>query len=641
MWHVETDMFALAVFLIMYSKERGARKIRKERQNKGMAQRDVQSDSFYFVLVFSIISVLIDIISSSAMNAASSCSWWIYQCSMTIYVVSMPLLAAIWVGYAYVVIHQDYPLKKILKETTVMLIPYLFYALFALSNPVTGLFFELSPQMEYKRGVLFMPVGVGSIMFYSLIGLVLVFFYWKKINPRYNAILLVTFFAITAAFTWVQLAHPGWLIINASYAVIYVWCDFAIEDQRRRHLYQEIRNKNEELEVVAEKAEAAATAKSEFLSRMSHDIRTPMNAIIGLNHLAQKEADLQVVRDYLNKMDTSSKFLLGLINDILDLSKIENGEMTLHETPYTREEFMDSIQTVIKPLIDKKQIHFIFEVDWETECILVDKLRFNQIFFNLLSNAVKFTAEGGTIAFITERIEKEKPGADGKVGLRILVRDNGIGMSEEFQKRMYDPFVQERTKFGDDVGGTGLGLPIVKSLVEAMGGTIEVRSVPDKGTEFKIELYVEAAETPVKEEKSRSKDTLRGVHILLVEDNELNVYVAKTILEQLSAIVAVARNGQDAVSRFATTPEYFFDVILMDVHMPVMNGLEATKAIRALDRADAATVPIIAMTADAFDKEKEEILNAGMDCHLPKPIDPPLLRQTILEFQKNTVVKCR
>lgn len=510
------------------------------------------------------------------------------------------------------------------------MIPYGIYALVALSNPFTGLFFTLSENIEYERGVLFMPVGVGSIMLYSGIGLFLVLFCWRKITPRFNAPLLTAFFGITAVFIWVQLANPGWLIIDASYAVIYVWCDISVEDQRRKELYKSISEKNDELKRIAEKAEQAAQAKTEFLSRMSHDIRTPMNAIIGLTHLAKKEDDLQVVREHLDKIDVSSKFLLGLINDILDMSKIENGDMTLNEAPFTCEEFTDSILTVIKPLIDNRNINFVFKMGGGTGCIMADRLRFSQIFFNLLSNAAKFTPPGGTIEFISERIEPKETDDPQKIGLRFYVRDTGVGMSEEFLKYMYDPFTQERSGLGDKSRGTGLGLPIVKSLVDAMGGTISVKSQLGRGSEFKIELYVAQAEASAKEQTSAdSEQDLNGAHILLVEDNDINAYVAKTILEQFSCVVDSAGDGQQAVTKFECSPEGYYDVILMDVHMPVMDGIEATKQIRAMSRGDAKTVPIIAMTADAFDKEKAKTLDAGMNFHLPKPIDPDMLYQTL------------
>ena len=259
MWHVETDVFALAVFLIMLIKEAGLRRERKKKQKSGFIKRDIQSDAFYFVLIFSIVSDVIDIASSTAMNYATN--WWLYQILMTIYVVSMPLLAVVWVGYTYILIHQEYSLDRQLKGISVMLIPYAIYTLAALSNPFTGLFFKLSETIEYERGILFMPVGVGSIMLYSAVGLFLVIFNWKKIKVRYNAILIMSFFVITAWFTCIQLIHHGWLIINASYAVIYIWCDITVEEQRRRELYQELQRKNEELEIVAKKSRVGSRCK--------------------------------------------------------------------------------------------------------------------------------------------------------------------------------------------------------------------------------------------------------------------------------------------------------------------------------------------------------------------------------------------
>lgn len=610
MWHVETDYFALAVFVIMLIKEHSQRK----------EHNDVQDNAFYFVLVVSIVNVIIDIFSSLAMNREMH--WWPYQILMTIYVASMPLLALIWTCYAYVLIHKEYTVKRLNRDLQVVLVPYMLYVLVALSNPFTELFFRLSPQMEYSRGPLFMSVGVGSIMVYSAVGLFLVIYNYKKITPKTNVLLLIAFFLVTACFIWIQLANPGWLVINASYAVIYVWCDITVEEQRRKELYSEINHKNEELETVAKKAESAAQAKSEFLSRMSHDIRTPMNAIIGLTHLAQEEGDIQVVHEYLHNIETSSDFLLGLINDILDMSKIENGELKLKEDVYRKEEFVNSINTVIKPLMDKRDINFVFEMGAHVDCIRVDRLRYNQIFFNLLSNAAKFTPKGGIVEFLSESI----PPKGDKVGIRFHVRDNGIGMSPEFLPHMYDPFSQERSDMGDKVKGTGLGLPIVKSLVDIMGGTISVKSELGKGTEFIVDLYVPLAEP---EEEELAADTIGGnlmnARILLVEDNEINIYVAQLILEKAGCVVEIAKNGKEAIDVFEASEENHFDAVLMDVRMPIMNGIAATQAIRALERPDAATVPIIAMTADAFEEEKKKTLEAGMNYHLSKPINPKML----------------
>ena len=619
MWHVETDYFALAIFVMMLLKERSQRRKRS----------DTQSNAFYLVLIVSILNVIIDIVSSLEMNLALH--WWPYQITMTIYTASMPLLAAIWVCYAYVLIHKDYTIKHLNRDMIAILAFYGVYALLALSNPFTELFFHLSKDMKYTRGVLLIPLGVGSIMAYSAFGLILVLVNFKKILPRSNAFLLMIFFFVTACSIWIQLANPGWLVINASYAVIYVWCDITVEEQRRQVLYNEINRKNQELENVAQKAESAAHAKSEFLSRMSHDIRTPMNAIIGLTHLAQEEEDLQVVREYLHNIDTSSDFLLGLINDVLDMSKIENGELTLKEDAYTREEFMNSINTVIKPLMDKREIQFVFRMEANVECIRVDRLRYNQIFFNLLSNAAKFTPKGGTVEFTTEGL----PVRDDKAGIRFHIKDNGIGMSPEFLPHLYDPFSQERAKGGEDVKGTGLGLPIVKSLVDIMGGTISVQSELGKGTEFIVELYVPVAEAETENPVSEiAMENLKDARILLVEDNNINIYVAQLILEKAGCLVEIAKDGKEAVEHFKESGINYYHAILMDVRMPIMNGIDATKAIRALNREDAATIPIIAMTADAFDEERKKTLEAGMNYHLSKPINPRLLYKILSEFLK-------
>ena len=610
MWHVETDFFALAVFLIMLIKEHSQRK----------NNDDPQGNAFYLVLIFSIISDVIDIASSLAMNFPIN--WWGYELLMTVYVMSMPLLAAVWVAYSYVLIHRDYSREKIRKDIASLMIPYAIYILLAATNPFSGWFFKLTKDMEYSRGPLFMSMGVGFIMLYSVIGFVLAAVNFKKIQPRITGILVMAFFITTACFIWVQLAHPGWLIINASYAVVYVWCDITIEEQRRKALYQEINEKNRELQVIAKEAESAAEAKSEFLSRMSHDIRTPMNAIMGLTHLALEEDDIAQIKKYLHNIEVSTNFLLGLINDILDMSKIEHGDLKLKDDLFPRDEFVNSIDTVIGPLMREKNINFVIQVPEDVECIRVDRLRFSQIFFNLLSNAAKFTPTGGTVEFISELLEKK----ENKVKLRFRVKDDGIGMSEEFQKHLYDPFSQERSKIGDTVRGTGLGLPIVKSLVDIMGGDIQVESQLGKGTEFIVDLTVEIAEKEEQEQQAKgSLENLKDARILLVEDNEINIYVAQLILEKAGCLVEVARDGKQAIEQFTNSEEGYYKAILMDVRMPVMNGIEATREIRALSRKDAKTIPVIAMTADAFDEERKQTLDAGMNYHLSKPINPQIL----------------
>ncbi len=398
-----------------------------------------------------------------------------------------------------------------------------------------------------------------------------------------------------------------------------------------RDVEKEWIEQNEKLRSALNEAKRANKAKTEFLSRMSHDIRTPMNAIIGLTQLAESEPDMDTVRSYLENIGSSSDFLLGLINDILDLSKIESGELKLNPEPFALGDFVKSVNTVIKPLMDAKDIEFIFSMNVKETCILVDRLRYNQIFFNLLSNAAKFTPKGGRVEFLAEDISYE----NGMYGVRYYVRDNGVGMSQEFLPHIFESFSQERTRDNENVKGSGLGLPIVKSLVDAMDGRIYVKSKQNVGTEFVVELYTPVAEA---EGADRALDyenyDFKNTRILLVEDNELNVLVARKILEKKGCQVTVADNGQAAIDLFGQSPAGYYNAILMDVRMPVMNGLEATRIIRRLPRPDAEKIPIIAMTADAFAEEQKRTIEAGMNRHLSKPIRPEELYKTLAEYVK-------
>ena len=388
-------------------------------------------------------------------------------------------------------------------------------------------------------------------------------------------------------------------------------------------------------------AQEASRVKTTFLSNMSHDIRTPMNAIINLTQLAETEDDINVVRDYLSKMEVSGKFLLGLINDILDMSRIESGEVTLHKENLTRTEFLNTVDTVIGPLMEARHINFHPELNPGEYTISVDKLRFNQIFFNLLSNAAKFTPEGGDVWFEVTNLEVEE---GNKLKIKFVVRDNGIGMSEEFMKHLFEPFAREQSQLTHQTQGTGLGLPIVKSLVDAMGGTIDVKSKLGEGSEFTVIFDVdivakeELHDTAAVETK---KTGIKGMKVLLVEDNEINTFVAKIILENAGCVVTTAENGKIAVETFDSSAPFEFSAILMDIRMPVMDGFEATRKIRELDREDAKTVPIIAMTADAFDEERKRTLEAGMDYHLAKPIDAKLVCDVLEKcVHKSNGIKC-
>jgi signal transduction histidine kinase/CheY-like chemotaxis protein len=403
----------------------------------------------------------------------------------------------------------------------------------------------------------------------------------------------------------------------------------ALQTQNEKAIQDALDKANE----ATARAEEASKVKTTFLSNMSHDIRTPMNAIINLTQLAMHEDDITVVRDYLDKISVSGNFLLGLINDILDMTKIESGEIEFHKENLTRTEFINTVETVILPLMEARHIHFHGELNPGEYTIFVDKLRFNQIFFNLLSNAAKFTPEGGDVWFEVTNLEAE----NGKLNIKFVVRDNGIGMSKEFLNHLFEPFAREQSALSGKTQGTGLGLPIVKNLVEAMGGTISVKSELGKGTEFVVMIQVDIVaknELTQHDPALEAAPDLQGMHVLLVEDNELNTYVARIILENAGCQVTTAENGKVALDTFSASEPGYFEAILMDVRMPVMDGIQATIAIRGLCRSDAGTVPIIAMTADAFDDERKRTLESGMNYHLAKPVDAQQLYSVLARCRK-------
>lgn len=379
-------------------------------------------------------------------------------------------------------------------------------------------------------------------------------------------------------------------------------------------------------EQARKEAEQANAAKQEFLSSMSHDIRTPMNAIIGMTSLALDNTDdPKRVRDYLGKIALSSKHLLGLINDVLDMSKIESGKMTLNVEPVSLREAMDSIVNIMQPQVTAKNQQFkVVAREILSENVCCDGVRLNQVLINLLGNAVKFTPEKGAVQLTV--YQEALPEDASRVRTHFLVSDTGIGMSKEYQKVIFESFSREDNTRVRKTEGSGLGMAITKCIVDAMGGTISVRSEQGRGSEFHVVLDLEKAAAPAASEAAdgaaeRVNDVvLKGRRILLAEDNELNWEVARELLSILELELDWAENGEICVEKFRNSPAGHYDAIIMDVRMPVMDGYEATAAIRGLEREDA-DIPIIAMTADAFSEDIQRCLERGMNDHLAKPID--------------------
>ena len=390
-----------------------------------------------------------------------------------------------------------------------------------------------------------------------------------------------------------------------------------------------------ELLRAAKKAEAANEAKTEFLQRMSHDIRTPINGICGMIDVADHYAeDMKKQTECRAKIKEASHLLLELINEVLDMSKLESDEVILEEIPFNLNSISEEILGVIEQMATEQNIRILWEEKEVTHWNLIGSpVHVKRILMNILSNAVKYNKENGYVYISCREIPSKQTAM---TTLEFVCRDTGIGMTEAFQKRIFEPFAQEhagsRTKFA----GTGLGMPITKKLVEKMGGTISFESKEGTGTTFVIRIPFRI-DTDMKdrtETEEKTETSIQGLHVLLTEDNELNMEIAEFVLQNEGAVVTKAWNGQKAVDIFRKNRPGEFDVILMDIMMPVMNGYEAAKMIRSLDREDAKVIPIIAMTANAFTEDKMRAKEAGMDEHIAKPVDGKLLVKVINELVK-------
>ncbi len=502
-----------------------------------------------------------------------------------------------------------------------------------LQNLKTGYFFTIDENAVYHSNFL-RPVSFYlqfchyiPIIVFSLISMILS----RKTERLYTYRTALIFSALPLAFGFLQMLYPDGPFYSLGFLITAVTMyAFNVTKQREAHLAavyeaKEAEKSHAKIEEALEKAESANSAKSVFLANMSHDIRTPINGIMGMVTLARKEEMNEAVANYIDKIDTASNHLLSLVNDVLDMSRIESGRVVISNDATDIAIVVDNCYSIVKSQIEEKGINFNCEIRVDHTRVFVDVLHLRQVLINILGNAVKFTPDGGTIDFSAV----ETGYADGKAQIMFVIKDTGIGMSEEFIEHIFEPFSQENNGSRANYTGTGLGMSISKQFIELMGGNIAIESVKGQGSKFTVNLslQVDNSEKPLYEKKKEtvSGNSLDGLKILLAEDNELNMEIAVALLEDAGASVKTAEDGKIAYEMFVNSDKGTFDVILMDIMMPNMNGYEAAKAIRASGHTDAAKIPIVAMTANAFDEDKIKAIEAGFNAHTTKPIDFPVL----------------
>ena len=417
-------------------------------------------------------------------------------------------------------------------------------------------------------------------------------------------------------------------------------------EQYNIHLTQvndELRQAQDAAAEALQSAERASKAKTDFLSNMSHDIRTPMNAIIGITTLMKNELHQpEKLAEHLDKLETSGQLLLGIINNILDMSRIESGKTTLNVEKMNLPQQVSQLDSIIRQQAGQRRQTFTVNTHLQHENVLADPNRLNQVLMNILSNAVKYTPKGGHIRLEVEELPRNEHFAR----YRFVVQDDGIGMSEEFQKTLFDPFTREEKSGTNKVQGTGLGMAITKNIVDLMGGSINVESATGKGTRFEVVLEFpidaeadHAQQVQALPEEAEETSPLCGMKFLCAEDNAINAEILQMLLETKGASCTICPNGQEIVDAFASVKPGDYDMILMDIQMPVMDGLEATRRIRSSENPLGRTIPILAMTANAFLEDMQKSKEAGMDAHLSKPVDIAALEQTVKRFRDTPPIK--
>ena len=533
------------------------------------------------------------------------------------------------------------------KHKALIAVPlYLMLLLLAISYKTRWLF-DVNESGVYTRGSLFfMQILIPYLYMIASLAVALIA-YKKDKNTRWLSVFSLAFFTTTVTSVLQVFFSGSFTHAGLSMAVILLYIEmyqYEIKQMEKMRSLAGINAELEatnaalsktihELEISVENEKAANNAKNDFLSRMSHDIRTPINGILGLIEINERHPnDVTLLAANRQKAQIAAKHLLSLINDVLDMSKLTSGKYEFSHEPFVISQLMKEVCSIANTSAEAAGITLIYENENDPSVYPAtygSPLHISRALLNIVGNAIKYNKKGGCVrvGFTCGPIENEK------IPYTITVSDTGIGMSKDYMQKLFEPFSQERIDARSSFSGYGLGMAITKALIEGMGGSIDVKSEVGAGTTFRISLIPEIApdRDPVSREIAEKQD-LNGMHILLAEDNELNIEIAKELLEDSGAVVEVAENGLIACEKFRSNPEGTYDVILMDCMMPVMDGFEATGAIRKTERPDAASIPIIAMTANAFTEDVKKCMDAGMNAHLPKPFSIEKVIGTIRKY---------
>jgi len=552
----------------------------------------------------------------------------------TVYFVAMVATVVLWARYVVSYLdRKNFFERWLLRTGQAICAVFLVFVIINFFHPV---FFWFDEQGEYHTAFMRHAALVAQIAMFLSTSIYTLYTTAKTQGDVRQRHLTIGLFGLAmVVFLGFQVFFPLWPFYAMGYMLgISLLHSFVLEDETEEYR-RELERSRKALGEALDAAEKASKAKSAFLSNMSHEIRTPMNAIIGLNSIALEDAGLsQATKEHLQKIGKSAQHLLGIINDILDISRIESGSMTLKNAEFSFAQELEQVNAIVTAQCREKNIRYNCEVkNGISDYYIGDDMKLRQVLINILGNAVKFTPEGGSVSLVVKALASDAE----KCPLRFTIEDSGIGIDKEFLPRMFEAFTLEDESYTSKHGSTGLGLSITKSFVELMDGHIDVESEKGRGSKFTVTVTLQKSPHNGSEygalegQKEKPRAELSGRTILLAEDVPVNAEIMTLVLTMREMKVEHAENGRKALEMFRDHPEGYYSAILMDVRMPEMDGLEATAAIRSLDREDAKRIPIIALTANAFDEDVQNSLQAGMNAHLSKPVQPDLLYKTLEE----------